>query len=119
MAKGRLDVTLISADFPLRGVGTGERAQKAAIMRDLVDWLSDVVPELPARTIPILCTDNNDRFGMHRVESSWVQSHEYCESFGPIADEKEGQTAIATRKFATLAHLVFVTTYFDAGPTFF
>ena len=116
---GRCDFCIITAYFPIKASGKGRQAFEATV-KDLCTWLRTVLGELPARCLPVIGCDMNDKFGMHKdEEGNFVRTADYTSVIGPFAKDRESYSAPRVRNIAANHSLTVVNTHFDCAPSFY
>ena len=59
------------------------------IVQDISKWLDKVLSKLPARCIPIIGIDLNDRVGKHRVgHKDFANTCDQCSTIGTFAQDR-------------------------------
>ena len=64
---GRIDQCLISIYMPVRHSAQYKKVLCSQIVQEICKLLDKVLSKLPARCIPVIGIDLNDRVGKHRV----------------------------------------------------
>ena len=128
--RGRLDLTLISMYFPVRGHGIHRKAYED-LVRLLVKWLRVQADLTPQRSLLCIGMDRNDKIGFHKAiddsgRQGFVRSfdesaarHGAVEVVGKYATGREAFVSPLLRSFAEDHRLCFLCSHFKVGPTFY
>ena len=115
---GRVDQCLISIYMPVRHSAQYKKVLCSQIVQEICKWLDKVLSKLPARCIPIIGIDLNDRVGKHRVgHKDFSNTCDQCSTIGPFAQDREGITAHTFRHIAMKHGLAFANTYHKSHAT--
>ena len=79
-----------------------------------MNWQDDCLGTVPARCVPVVGMDLNDRFGQPAETEDEEQ-----QSVGPHHTGKEGLTSTLMRKVLHKHGMAVVNTYWPSGPTYF
>lgn len=100
--------------WPPRPNGAAARAKWAKTIGALTKWMDDLWAKLPARVLPVLLGDLNDRLGRPRSGAA------ACEGLvGSVGAEDEGEASSRLREWLQRHRMCVPSTFAPLGPTFF